>query len=90
MRRTLFPVSLYTVRSDMSAEAAAEPKTYGSLPSPLGFGDVVCQTASGAGGGAFRIIGVPQPASVQFLIDKERDAKRNRLGGAPGTATTAV
>ena len=31
------------------------------IPTVLGFGDVVCQTASGAGGGAFRIIGVPKP-----------------------------
>ena len=62
----------------------------GFVATTLGFGDVVCQTASGAGGGAFRNIGVPQPASVQLLIDKERDAERNRLGGAPGTATTVV
>lgn len=59
------------------------------IPAVLGFGDVVCQTASGAGG-AFRIIGVPKPASVQLLIDKERDAERQRLGGAPGTSTTVV
>jgi hypothetical protein len=29
-----------------------------------------------------------RPASFQLLIDKERDAERNRLGGGPGTATT--
>ncbi|HEY5638547.1 MAG TPA: hypothetical protein VIW01_00675, partial [Dehalococcoidia bacterium] len=34
---------LYTVRSHMSAEAAAEPKTYGSLPSPLQDGEIVLQ-----------------------------------------------
>jgi hypothetical protein len=28
-----------------------------------------------------------RPASVQLLIDKERDAERRRLGGATGTAT---
>jgi hypothetical protein len=62
----------------------------GFVATTLGFGDVVCQTASGAEGGAFRIIGVPEPASVQLLIDKERDAERNRLAGGPGTATTVV
>jgi hypothetical protein len=49
----------------------------------LGFGDVVCHTA-GAGLQPFRIIGTPNPAEVQLLIDKERDRERNRLHGAEG------
>lgn len=62
----------------------------GVIPTMLGFGDVVCQTASGAGGGAFRIIGIPRPETIQLLIDRERDRERSRLGGGPGTATTTV
>lgn len=62
----------------------------GFIPTMLGFGDVVCQTASGGDGGAFRIIGIPKPETVQLLIDRERDKERNRLGRGPGTATTTV
>lgn len=62
----------------------------GLLPTMLGFGDVVCQTASGGSDEPFRIIGIPKPADVQLLIDKERDRERSRLGAGPGTATTTV
>jgi hypothetical protein len=62
----------------------------GVFPTLLGFGDVVCETASASGGGAFRIIGIPRPAEIQLLIDKERDRERQRLGGGPGTATTPL
>ncbi len=46
----------------------------GVIASVLNFGDVICQTA--AGGQQFRISGIPNPADVQLLIDKERDRAR--------------
>jgi hypothetical protein len=49
----------------------------GVFASILNFGDVLCQTA-GVGAETFRITGVPQPESVQFLIDRERDRERLR------------
>ena len=56
----------------------------------LRFGDVVCETAGGgASGGVFRIIGIPDPATIQLLIDKERDRERTRLGHG-GISTTTV
>ncbi|MEX1255161.1 MAG: hypothetical protein WEE64_12555 [Dehalococcoidia bacterium] len=48
----------------------------GIIPSMLNFGDVLCQTAGT--GSNFRIGGVPHPADVQLLIDKERDRERGR------------
>jgi hypothetical protein len=48
----------------------------GIVASALDFGDVVCQTAGG--GSNFCIAGVPHPADVQLLIDKERDRERGR------------
>jgi hypothetical protein len=63
----------------------------GLIATVFRFGDVVCQTAAaGPGGsGSFRIIGVPNPAETQLLIDKERDRERTRLGHG-GISTTTV
>ena len=49
----------------------------GVLPSLLGFGDVVCETA-GADRVPFLISGIPHPEEVQLLIDKERDRERGK------------
>ena len=49
----------------------------GIVPTVLGFGDIVCETA-GAGADTFRIIGIPRPEAVQLLIDRERDRERMR------------
>jgi hypothetical protein len=54
----------------------------GILATTLNFGDVLCETA-GASIGTFRISGVPDPQSLQLLIDAERD--RERTGGRAGT-----
>jgi hypothetical protein len=57
----------------------------GFIPTVCGFGDVVCETAGSQQ--QFRIIGIPHPAEIQLLIDKERDRERTRLGAGPGTTT---
>ena len=46
----------------------------GILPTFLNFGDVICQTAGE--GQQFLISGIPDPESVQHLIDRERDRER--------------
>jgi hypothetical protein len=43
----------------------------------LNYGDVICETAS-AGAAGFIIGGVPNPETVQALIDGERDRARGR------------
>jgi len=48
----------------------------GIIPSLLNFGDVVCETAGKEQ--QFRLGGVPDPAGVQLLVDKERDRERMR------------
>ena len=48
----------------------------GIIPSLLNFGDVVCETAGKQQ--QFRLGGVPNPAAVQLLVDKERDRERMR------------
>lgn len=49
---------------------------HGPLQTMLNFGDVICDTASG--GRDFAIVGVPDPQSVQLLVDRERDRERTR------------
>ncbi len=53
----------------------------GILPTILGYGDVVCETA-GTDHVSFRISGVPHPEAIQLLIDRERDRERASGGGA--------
>jgi hypothetical protein len=55
----------------------------GVFATMLKFGDVVCETA-GADRVPFVISGVPNPESIQLLIDKERDRERQRASGPPG------
>ncbi len=49
----------------------------GIIPTILNFGDVICETAGGAGE-QFRMGGVPNPVAVQLLVDRERDRERMR------------
>jgi hypothetical protein len=42
----------------------------------FGFGDVVCETASESGD--FVLGGIPHPADVQLMVDRERDRERMR------------
>ena len=76
-RRHPFDMSISTADlvnvQDMSVERS------GVLRTMLDFGDVVCQTASIDQD--FMIGGVPDPRSVQALVDRERDRERARLRG---------
>ncbi len=49
----------------------------GLLRTVFDYGDIVCQTA--AEQQDFRLIGIPDPADVQALVDKERDRERLRV-----------
>ena len=51
----------------------------GVLRTMLDYGDVICQTASIDQD--FMISGVPNPRSVQALVDRERDRERMRVRG---------
>ena len=76
-RRHPFDMSISTADlvnvQDMSVQRS------GILRTMLDFGDVVCQTASIDQD--FMIGGVPDPRSVQALVDRERDRERARLRG---------
>ena len=50
---------------------------HGVLQTMLNYGDIVCQTASEVQ--AFRLPGIPDPMTVQALVDKERDRERLKL-----------
>jgi hypothetical protein len=69
-RHTLSTADLVNVQ-DMTVEKN------GILASMFNFGDVVCQTA-GDGRRDFRMTGIPDPQSVQLLMDRERDRERTR------------
>jgi hypothetical protein len=47
---------------------------HGLLQTLLNYGDIVCETASE--GGEFVLAGIPRPADVQLLVDRERDRER--------------
>lgn len=47
---------------------------HGLLQTMLNYGDIVCETASE--GGEFVLAGIPEPAEVQLLVDRERDRER--------------
>jgi hypothetical protein len=49
----------------------------GILQTTFDFGDVVCQTASAQA--EFRLSGIPDPRSVQMMVDRERDRERMRF-----------
>ncbi|HUF52443.1 MAG TPA: PH domain-containing protein [Dehalococcoidia bacterium] len=84
------PFSHHLATADLVNVQDISVDKIGFIATILKFGDVVCQTASaGPGAESFRIIGIPNPETVQLLIDRERDRERNRLSG-PGTATTTV
>ena len=70
------PFSLRVATADLVNVQDMSIEKDGIIPSILGFGDVVCQTAGT--GQQFRITGVPDPEAVQLLVDKERDRERMR------------
>jgi hypothetical protein len=49
----------------------------GILRTVFDYGDILCQTA--AEGQDFRMTGIPNPRSVQAMVDRERDRERLRL-----------
>ena len=76
----------------MSAEAAAEAKTYGSLPSPLQDGEIVLQLCHRHRWYLWprTVLWVVFAFAPVIVLALVFDAERQRLGGAPGTATTIV
>jgi len=48
----------------------------GILRTMFDYGDIVCQTAADVQ--EFRLAGIPHPAEVQLLVDRERDLERGR------------
>ncbi len=72
-----FPFKLLVSTADLVNVQDMTIEKSGIIPSLLNFGDVICETA-GASAQRFRIGGVPDPAAVQLLVDKERDRERMR------------
>ena len=70
------PFSLKLATADLVNLQDMTVERSGILPTLFDFGDVVCVTASGSAD--FRIPGIPDPRSVQALVDRERDRERTR------------
>ncbi len=71
-----FPFRLHITTADLVNVQDMTIEKDGIIPSILNFGDVVCETAGKAQ--QVRLTGVPHPAAVQLLVDKERDRERLR------------
>ncbi len=70
------PFQLRVATADLVNVQDMTVEKSGIIASILNFGDVICETA--AKEQHFRIGGVPDPAAVQLLVDKERDRERLR------------
>ena len=70
------PLHLRVATADLVNVQDMSVTRNGLLATMLDYGDVVCQTAAELPD--FRLIGVPDPRSVQALIDRERDRERMR------------
>jgi hypothetical protein len=49
----------------------------GIFQTTLNYGDIVCKTASA--GADFVLAGIPRPADIQLLVDRERDRERKSV-----------
>jgi hypothetical protein len=70
------PFSLKLSSADLVNVQDMTVERDGILRTIFDFGDIVCQTA--AEGTDFRLAGIPNPRSVQGLVDRERDRERLR------------
>lgn len=74
------PIGLKISTADLVNIQDMTVERRGIFQTALNYGDVACQTA--ADRKIFLIGGVPKPAELQLLIDKERDRERMRARGA--------
>ncbi len=70
------PFSLKISTADLVNVQDMTVERSGILRTMLNYGDVICQTAADIQ--EFRLAGIPDPQSVQLLVDKERDRERTR------------
>ena len=70
------PVSKRIATADLVNIQDMTVEKRGVIPSLLNFGDVICETAGSTQ--QIRIAGIPDPANIQLLVDKERDRERMR------------
>jgi hypothetical protein len=70
------PFSLEISTADLINVQDMSVERNGVLRTMLDYGDIVCQTAAEMQG--FRLRGIPDPRSVQALVDRERDRERMR------------
>jgi len=72
------PFSLRIATADLVNIQDMAVDRHGILRTMLNFGDIVCQTASQVPD--FRLVGIPDPMTVQALVDRERDRERLKFG----------
>ena len=70
------PFSLQIATADLVNVQDMSVERDGLLRTMLDYGDIVCQTAAEMQG--FRLTGIPDPRTVQALVDRERDRERLR------------
>jgi len=70
------PFSLKMSTADLVNVQDMTVERNGILRTMFDFGDIVCQTASEQS--QFVLAGIPHPAEVQALVDRERDRERRR------------
>lgn len=70
------PFSLRVASADLVNVQDISIHREGILRTMLDYGDIVCQTAGQAQ--VFRLGGIPDPRTIQALIDRERDRERLR------------
>jgi hypothetical protein len=71
------PFSLEISTADLVNVQDISVERNGVLRTVLDYGDIVCQTAAEMQG--FRLAGIPDPRTIQALIDRERDRERMRI-----------
>jgi hypothetical protein len=70
------PFSLKVATADLVNVQDMSVERHGILRTMLDYGDILCQTAAEMQG--FRLAGIPDPRTVQALVDRERDRERLR------------
>lgn len=70
------PFQLRITTADLVNIQDMTVEKHGVIASLLNFGDVKCETAGSTQ--QIRIVGIPDPADLQLLVDKERDRERMR------------
>jgi hypothetical protein len=73
------PFSLRVASADLVNVQDMTVERHGLLQTFLDYGDIVCQTA--AEQQDFRLAGIPDPRTIQALVDRERDRERARVHG---------